>query len=141
MHFHNCDYHYFLFVQHFLVEIFKHKTEFYSEYPYTCHLESILYSIFYCTFFITYWFIYPSYFPDAFQCRLQTSVLLFQLSPLQKMVGSSLLSLLAFSSEFIELFFVWHNFSPGHMVLNILQFFLPPISKYGHSKTKTKNFS
>lgn len=85
------------FPQRFLVELFKHKNkEFYSEYPYTHHLESILYSIFYCTFFIAYLFIYPSYFPDAFQCRLQTSVLLFQLSPLQIMVGSSLLSLSAF---------------------------------------------
>lgn len=99
----------------------KKQKEFYSEYPYTCHLEFILYPIFYCTFFITYLFIHLIFLmPFNVGCRHQYycfNCLLF------KKWWVYLLSLLAFSSEFIDLFFVWRIFSPDHMVLNILQFF------------------
>lgn len=140
MHFQNCDYHYSLFAQHFIMEIFKNNKkwkEFYSEYSYTCHLESILYFIFYFTFFVT---ICSYIFYDAFQSRLQTLLLLFQLSSVQIMVDLYLLLLLPFYFYFIDLFFVWHNCSSDHMLLNIVQV-LQHMSQNGIAVNRTHQLS
>lgn len=140
MHFQTCDYPYSLFIQHLIMEIFKHKKqkEFFGEYP--IYLSPRIYILYFILSLLHVSFIFPSlhpsYFPDAFQSRLQMSLLLCQLFPIQIMVGLIPLVTFNFSSQF--LIFSLYGTVSGLTTWSWIYFsFLVPISKYGCSKQNT----